>query len=205
MKQEYLSDWNIVKTGTKTDDIFAEIISQFSTNTDKPSDYVKKLWSAYQALPKEHRTNSMNGSIFEAIIYTVFIKESITPMYFQTELEFVPNIRYDLVVFPKTETGAVDVSAPVMLSLKTSLRESYRKADLEALALKKVYKRALSYLVTLDSEEETKTFEKKIIEKDIRGIDRCIKANTKDFDDMLLELKSRGVSVPPDIKAIKAS
>lgn len=84
--------------------------------------------------------NAMNGNIFEAIISTVLIKEGIIPMYTQVSLEFVPNINFDIVIFPKNEKGTVDVSAPISLSLKTSLCERHKQADLEGLALKEVYK-----------------------------------------------------------------
>lgn len=203
MRKEYLSDWDIVNKGTKTDEVFSRIISNFSKNNDIPSAYVKKLWEKYKSLPDKYHTNSMNGNIFEAIIYTLFVKEKIRPIYFQAELEFVPNIKYDLVVFPQKDDGSVDVSAPVSFSLKTSLRERYKQADLEGLALKDVYKRAETYLITLDEKTEIEKFEKKVRDKDIRGIDRCINAYSEEFDNIINRLKNSGVGEPPDIKAIK--
>lgn len=205
MKKEFLSDWNIVGKETKTDLVFSKMLSRFSSNTDIPSEYVKKKWIKYKKLPSRYQTNSMNGNIFEAIIYTIFIKEKITPIYFQAELEFVPNIKYDLIVFPRKETGNVDVSSPIGFSLKTSLRERYKQADLEGLALKEVYKRAETYLITLDSDQEIEKFEKKVEDKDIRGIDRCINACSSEFDDIINRLKNSGVDEPPDIKAIKSA
>ena len=205
MKKELLSDWNVVSKGAKTEMVFSKLISNFTTNTDIPSEYIRKLWTKYKELPKKYQTNSMNGSIFEAIIYTIFIKEKVTPIYFQAELEFVPNIKYDLVVFPRKETGNVDVSSPIGFSLKTSLRERYKQADLEGLALKEVYKRAETYLITLDNEQEIDKFERKVADKDIRGIDRCINAYSSEFDDIIKRLKNSGVDEPPDIKAIKSA
>ena len=145
----------------------------------------------------------MNGNIFEAIITTLLLKEGIEPIYTQASLEFVPNIDYDIVIFPKNQEGIVDVSAPIVLSLKTSLRERYKQADLEGIALKEVYKRALSYLITLDEETELVKFKKKVEEKDIRGIDACLNATSEEFDELIKNIKSNDVSVPPEIRAVK--
>lgn len=205
MEKEYLSDWNIVNKGTKTDKVFAKIKTEFSKNSDIPSVYVKKLWDKYNSLSDKDKNNAMNGSIFEAIISTVLIKEGIIPLYTQASLEFVPNINFDIVVFPKNEKGEVDVSAPISLSLKTSLRERYKQADLEGLALKEVYKRATSYLITLESKTEIENFTKKIENKDIRGIDKCVDARTKEFDELIAKIKNNGVAEPPAIKAVKDS
>ena len=202
-KKEYLSDWGIVGDNTRTNEIFAKIESNFMKNEDVPSVYVKTLWGKYQSLPKKYRTNTMNGQIFEAIITTLLLKEGIEPIYTQANLEFVPNIDYDIVVFPKNKNGTVDVSAPIIMSLKTSLRERYKQADLEGIALKEVYKRALSYLITLDEENELIKFSKKVSEKDIRGIDECINATSKEFDDLIQNIKTSEASEPPAIKAVK--
>ena len=126
-------------------------------------------------------------------------------MYLQASLEFVPDIDYDLIIFPKDENGEVDVSAPISLSLKTSLRERYKQADLEGLALKEVYKRAKTYLITIDEKQEIDKFKNKIDVKDVRGIDKCIDARSHEFDELIYSIKESGVAEPPDIRAIKDS
>ena len=151
---------------------------------------------------REKKNNSLNGNIFEAIVITALIKEEILPIYTQTNLEFVPNVDYDIVLFPKKEDGEVDVSAPIVLSLKTSLRERYKQADLEGLALKDVYKRGVSYLVTLDDTSTIELVNEKIKQKDIRGIDGFISAISSEFDELIAGLKSNGVSTPPPIQVI---
>lgn len=62
------------------------------------------------------------------------------------KVAFVPNVIYDL-MFYTSERG------PICISAKTSLRERYKQADLEAIALKYVHRKALSYLVTLQTNE----------------------------------------------------
>ena len=54
-----------------------------------------QYYTLLTTVPSEYQSNAMNGSIFEAIITTAFVKEGITPLYTQTYLEFVPNVKYD--------------------------------------------------------------------------------------------------------------
>lgn len=204
-KIERLVDYNIVSGKSKTNIVFEKIEKHFSDNTDIPSVYIKSLWDRYQSLPKKYKGNSMNGNIFEAIVITSLLKEGISPIYTQTSLEFVPNVNYDLVVFPKNNDGSIDVSAPIVISLKTSLRERYKQADLEGSALKSVYKRGISYLVTLDSESEIKKSRQKIIKKEILGLDNFINATTSDFDVLVNDLKTRTVAEPPAIKVVRSA
>lgn len=201
-----LSDYGIVGKRTKTEEVFLKIEKHFRSNKDTPSVYVQKLWGKYQqVIPEKKKNNSLNGNIFEAIVITALIKEEILPIYTQTNLEFVPNVDYDIVLFPKKEDGEVDVSAPIVLSLKTSLRERYKQADLEGLALKDVYKRGVSYLVTLDDTSTIELVNEKIKQKDIRGIDGFISAISSEFDELIAGLKSNGVSTPPPIQVINDS
>ncbi len=200
---ERLSDYGIVSSTAKTNLVFEKIEKRFSHNTDNPSVYVKTLWEKYKTLPSEYQSNAMNGSIFEAIITTAFVKEGITPLYTQTYLEFVPNVKYDLIVFPQKSDASVDASAPIVISMKTSLRERYKQADLEGCAMKNVYKRGYSYLITLDNEVEIRNANEKIKNKDILGLDNFINATTTDFDNLINSLKISKVAEPPAIKVVK--
>ena len=62
------------------------------------------------------------------------------------KLLLFPNINYDILLYSK-------VSGPICLSAKTSFRERYKQADLEAMALKNVHRISKSYLLTLSDEE----------------------------------------------------
>ena len=203
-KIDRLSDYGIVSKKSKTEETFLKIEKHFRSNDDLPSMYIKKLWESYEKnIPKNKKNNALNGYIFEAIVITALIKEDITPFYVQTNLEFVPNVNYDIILFPRNEKGKVDVSAPVVLSLKTSLRERYKQADLEGLDLKDVYKRGLSYLITLDDESEITLANEKISKNDIRGLDGFLNATSEEFDNLVKHLKESTVSVPPPIQVIK--
>lgn len=201
----WLSDYEIFNEDTATNKIFALLERDFLSNTEIPSAYVRRLWNAYQALPNRFKNNSVNGNMFEAIIITTFLKAGIRPIYKQANLVFVPNVKYDIVVFPKKEDGTVDVSAPVVISLKTSLRERYKQADLEGIALKNVYKRGTSYIITLDNDDAINNGKEKIQQKDILGIDDFIHAETEAFNEFVANLQDRTVGKPPEIKVIEKS
>lgn len=201
----WLSDHEIFNENTATNKIFALLERDFLSNTEIPSVYVRRMWNDYQALPDRFKNNSVNGNIFEAIVITALLKAGIHPIYTQTNLAFVPNVNYDIVVFPKKENGTVDVSAPVVISLKTSLRERYKQADLEGLALKNVYKRGSSYIITLDNDDAINNCKEKIRQKDILGIDDFIHAGTEAFDEFVANLQGRTVGEPPQIKVVEKS
>ncbi len=198
---DYLHTDNLVGKNTRTEEVFLKIEKNYKKNSDVPSLYVEKLWDKYQKL-RIKKNNSLNGNVFEAIIKTMLFKEGIRPFFPQARLQFVPNIDFDIIIFPKDGNGDIDVSAPICLSLKTSLRERYKQADLEGIALKNVYKRACSYLVTIDDATEIAKVEDKITNKDVLGIDYVIDARSKDMDKLITDLKKDGVGDPPPIKTM---
>lgn len=112
----------------------------------------------------------------------------------QAKIAFVPNIEYDFILYTKD-------AGPLCLSTKTSLRERYKQADLEAFALKNVHRRAKRYLVNI-SEDENRTLQKKIIVGDMMGLDGSIFAFGSEFDSFIAELKARPLSIAPEVKVI---
>jgi hypothetical protein len=91
-----------------------------------------------------------------------------------------------------------------VLVQKTSLRERYKQADLEAIALKYVHRKALCYLITLDENEANRTKEK-IKRGDIIGLDKVIVATSNEFDDLIGELKGYEFLEPPTVKIIESN
>ena len=195
---DYLWKDGLVGKNTKTEEVFLTIEKNYKSNKDAPSKYVENLWGKYSGL-RITKNNSLNGNMFEAIVKTALYKAGIHPFFPQAKLQFVPNIDFDIILFPKDDNGFVDVSAPICLSLKTSLRERYKQADLEGIALKNVYKRAQTYLVTMDEADEIQSVKDKISDKDIIGIDDVIDAKSTDFDAIINDLQTRGVGIPPSI------
>lgn len=187
----------IVKTKTKGYHVFMDHIApDFIDNKDKPSKYVKDCWEKYKkAVPK--KSNSLNGSVFELIIATVLIKSGITPLFLHANVHFVPNVTYDALLY--TEDGG-----PVAFSIKTSLRERYKQADLEAIALKSVHRKARNYLITRDK-QEAKSVSDKIAKGDVLGIDKVLVATDPEFDEFVEKLKGEKFIDPGTIQVIKAA
>jgi len=161
----------------------------------KPSEYISKFWGEYSK--HKERNNNLNGKVFEYILATLCIREDILPVYMSAKVAFVPNVIYDI-MFYTTERG------PICWSVKTSLRERYKQADLEAIALKYVHRKALSYLVTLE-ENEAKSVKAKIKSGDVIGLDDVIIATSPEFDELVIELKKYQFSDPPIKKVIESN
>ena len=183
---------NRTKVGEIFENLFPDI---FAVQYNKPSEYVQSCWEAYIA--SGNSNNNLNGKMFELILATLCIRENIIPIYMQAKVAFVPNVDYDL-MFYSAERG------PICWSAKTSLRERYKQADLESIALKYVHRRALSYLITLN-ETEAINVKKKIKSGDVIGLDDVTVATNKAFDALVEDLKKFKFERPPTVKVIESS
>lgn len=180
----------------KAEIIFDSLFPSFlEIKYNKPSEYISMFWDAYQKHPEGN--NNLNGKIFEYILATLFVREDILPLYLSAKVAFVPNVIYDL-MFYTSERG------PICLSAKTSLRERYKQADLEAIALKYVHRKALSYLITLE-EKEAKSVKAKIKSGDVIGLDNVVVATKDEFNELVQELKKYQFSEPPTVKVIESN
>ena len=192
-----LKKLGIVKSKTKGYHVFMEHIApDFMSNTMEPSEYVRYCWNNYENSGVE-RNNSLNGTIFELIIATLFVKEGILPLHLQAQVAFVPNVNFDAVLYTH-ENG------PIGLSLKTSLRERYKQADLEAVALKYVHRKAENYLLTMDR-EEADSVSRKIATGAVLGLDKAVLASSDEFDSFVNNLKSKAFVSPGSVEIITAS
>ena len=192
-----LKKLGIVKSKTKGYRVFMEHIApDFMSNTMGPSEYVRYCWNNYENSGVE-RNNSLNGTIFELIIATLFVKEGILPLHLQAQVAFVPNVNFDAVLYTH-ENG------PIGLSLKTSLRERYKQADLEAVALKYVHRKAENYLLTMDR-EEAESVSRKIATGAVLGLDKAVLASSDEFDSFVNNLKSKAFVSPGSVEIITAS
>jgi hypothetical protein len=129
------------------------------------------------------------------VIASCLIKNEILPFFWQAQLEFVPLANFDLVVYTE-ERG------PVVLSLKTSIRERYKQAEFEAQAMKDVHRRAKNFLVTMEKDEAV-SLQAKIDSGVLTGIDGVVVANEKSFDELIDLLKSLSIVDTPVFSAIK--
>jgi hypothetical protein len=173
-----LKEMHLVSNVNKTSQIFESLFGQTKftdINFVMPSDYVEKYWNAYIAqFPNGNA--SLNGSIFEIIINTLLLRKGYMPLFRQAQVAFVPNVNFDALLF----TG----SYPICLSIKTSLRERYKQASLEAIAVKYVHGLAKCYLLTMD-EKESANVNRKIQNREVLGLDEVIYCKGKRFDDFI--------------------
>lgn len=145
-------------------------------NYQDPVNYIQQYW---RAIPQGTNATT-RGNLFELIIYTLLYREQIRPFYTQAKVAFVPNVFFDTLLYNQ--------SSPVSLSIKTSLRERYKQADLEAIALKYVYRKSKCYLLTMDA-AEARVQKGKIESGDIIGLDDIIDCNTNDINNLIDNLK----------------
>ena len=96
---------------------------------NSPAEFIKLSW---EKVLNNDLTRNENGAIFEYLVAVCLYAKKILPFYLQAKISFVPNATYDIVLY--TAEGY-----PITLSIKTSLRERYKQADLEELALKNVF------------------------------------------------------------------
>ena len=192
-----LNDLSItIGKDNKAEMVFDSLFPDFlKVKYSKPNEYIQKYWDKYSQHPE--RNNNLNGKVFEYILATLCVREGILPIYMSAKVAFVPNVIYDL-MFYTTERG------PICWSVKTSLRERYKQADLEAIALKYVHRKALSYLITLE-ENEARSVKIKIKSGDVIGLDNVIVATNEEFNELISELKEYEFSEPPIVKVIESN
>ncbi len=182
--------------------IFEELFPDFlKVKYKQPSDYIAKYWDKYEAYAKAKKlinNNVINGKMFEYVLATLFIRENILPFYLEAKVAFVPNVSFDLMVYTE-EMG------PICISAKTSLRERYKQADLEAIALKYVHRKSQSFLVSLN-ENEARSIKNKIKTGDVIGLDDVIYVRGAKFNDLINDLKiNYQFSEAGEVKIIEAS
>lgn len=157
-----------------------------------PSEYVTCCWERYQNCP-EGDNNSLNGSIFEVIIETLFCRLNISPFYRQAKSGLVPDVEYDIMLFDQEH------KVPITVSLKTTSRERYKQAALEAYAFKMVHRSSLNYLV-LNDRQECERVQSKIETGAVFGLEKAFYARSEEFDAFISELASKKFGQAPLIK-----
>ena len=187
----------IIKSkNTKTANIFENLFGSLSfedVQYSSPQEYIRQYWDAF--LSTGIKSNTINGNFFELIIHTLLYREGLLPFYTQAIVAFVPNVKFDTILYTP--------SRPISLSLKTSLRERYKQADLEAIALQHVHRRAESYLLTLDP-NEAELCKAKIKSGAIIGLNKIVDCNTTDIDILIAELHQikLELSIAPNIAVV---
>ncbi len=161
-----------------------------------PHTFIQDAYGLYRSEHRDRNNPSTNGRIFEYLVCETLAREGISPFYYQAKFERVPNADFDVALYnPKR---------PVVLTMKTSLRERYKQADLEGSALRQVYRNAENYLITL-SEKEAMRIKNKIIKGDVAGLTECIIATKPEYDELLHKLKDYTFSVAEPVMPIEGN
>ena len=116
--------------------------------------------------------------------------------YTQAQVAFVPNAIFDILIYNNKKNIT-------SLSLKTTLRERWKQADLEAFALKNVHRNSNIFLITL-SEREAKTIKSKIQDGGVLGLDDVIMANSNEFNMLINNLKKELYVKPGKIDILES-
>lgn len=190
-----LRDIGVVTHANKSSRIFDEYCWCFYEMENSPSEYIRACQDAYINSPVT-KNNALNGKMFELMISSLCVRENIKPVFLQASVAFVPNVEYDAILYSQEQF-------PISLSMKTSLRERYKQADLEAIALKYVHRKAESYLLSLD-ENEVMDVKNKILSGSVLGINNVLCATSGEFDEFVYNLKERTFIKPEKIEVVKA-
>jgi alpha-glucosidase (family GH31 glycosyl hydrolase) len=192
-----LKKLNLIQSNkSKSAMIFESLFSDFRAVQYKtPDQYVEMYWEEYQNRIVA-KNNSLNGKVFEHIITTLLYREGILPFYLNAKVTYVADTNFDITLFNnKTQQ-------PIVLSVKTTLRERYKQAEWEALRLKDVHKGAKSYLITIDDNHEYYTKKK---QEGVIRLNEIIYALSPEFNAMIYHLKSIVVSEAPMVKVIESN
>lgn len=165
-----------------TNEITKRIIENYDFNNyTVPSEFMSSSWAFFKEEFKGN--NNVNGKVFENLIAYVLAYEGIENIYEQAEVVFVPNAIFDILLYHPSETYT--------LSIKTTLRERWKQADLEAYAVKNVLKQSKCYLITLSENEVFARRKKRADGSDFyNGLDGFILADKEEFDDLVSKLKT---------------
>jgi len=175
----------------RTGKIYSDLLTNIEFDT--PHRFIQK------ALIDEYVTDypsnpSISGKIFEYCIVECLIQMEIVPFYYQALMSFIPNVKFDIVCYNHV--------SPVVLSCKVSLRERWKQADLEGLAMKQVYRKSKVHLITAARNEQER-LQRKIKSGNANGLDSCILAQSPDFDKLLMDLKKQNFIVAEEINPIQ--
>lgn len=170
-------------TTSDTGEIYRDVLSGIAEYAE-PHDFVGTAYKLYQQnYPNSPRAT--NGLIFEYLICETLAQQGIVPFYYQASFKYVPDVDFDVVLYNEER--------PIVLTMKTSLRERYKQAVLEGLVLRQVRRRAESYLITL-SKREAAIAAAKIKTGNVIGLKSCLLANQPEYTELLAELSKKTFS-----------
>jgi hypothetical protein len=138
---------------------------------------------------------TIRGKINEYLILLYFHDQGITHLYPQSYLFFIPDIRFDLVLFSATKRI-------IAFNFKTCLRDRYKQAIVEAQQLKKLDTRFEFYLLTNDA-AESERLNQKIHNGKVQGINQVINLFAEEANHFVNKLLNKTFITFNNINLIK--
>ena len=181
-------------SATMAAEMLYQIHPDFEEAFTSPSTLVDELWRRGELLLGAN--NNLRGEFFELLVALALYKWDVRPFYYQAKLALIPETDYDFALW--TQQG------PVVLSVKTSLRERVKQAALEAVALRMVHRRAECYVLTLNQDEATNA-QRKVERGDLPALSAVITASTADFDVLIQRLATSQLMAAPTVPLIAHS
>ena len=160
------------------------------TSSYLPHKYLAETWAK---LPSD-ADRTTRGLFFERLIAHTLLEVGIEPFFTQVSVALIDHIRYDVVLFERNHR-------PTLLTIKTSAGNRLAMAELESLALKRVYRRARCYLLVMSDEQEK--IREKIQNGELSGIDDVYCVANPDFDDLLDILRTKEFVTPGVLRPTK--
>lgn len=190
MTDQFLIDLGLVSKSGQASSLLSRFVPSLEAVEPTPSKFVSEVWTAINT-PKS-LSNGLRGSVLELLVGLSLIRAGIAPFFRQAEITYVNNAKFDFLLW---EGGW----NPISLSVKTSLRERYKQAELEAGALQNVHRRSENYLITLEADEVATRRRKLERASQFSNLDRMVLADTSEFDELISQLAERLFARPMDI------
>ncbi|MBP5835892.1 hypothetical protein [Candidatus Phytoplasma meliae] len=134
-------------------------------------------------IENQHNSQSqkvIRGKINEYLILLYFHHKGITNLYPQSYLFFIPDIKFNLVLFTKKKRI-------IAFNFKTCLRERYNQSIIEAQQLKKLDTRFEFYLLTNDA-IESERLNHKIKNGKVQHINQVINCFSEESNNFMKNL-----------------
>ena len=190
MLDSYLIEAGLAKTSGDATKLLAKYQPNFDSVLTSPSAHINDIWARMSA--DGPVSNNLRGSVFELLIGSILVANGIKPFFTQAEVTYVNNARFDVLLWE-------DGWNPISLSIKTSLRERYKQAELEAWALNSVHRKSENWLITLSEDEVLRRKRQLGAAKEYSYLRGLVLASSAEFDEFILYLKGKTFDVPKDV------
>jgi len=189
MPDKFLVEYGLSSTSGATTQLVAKYVQNLDFEVSSYSDWILSKWNEINL--NENLDNNTRGSVFEVLIGLCLLHAGIEPFFRQAEVTYVNNARFDFLLWE-------DGWNPIALSIKTSLRERYKQAELEAGALKNVHQKSQNYLITLSSKEVAARRQKLNSSREYSKLDSyiLIDQDSADLDELMAFLAAKKFSNP---------